>query len=472
MDESELPSNGIQGLPRNMYVQNLQDLQRPPSPLLPRCDLCTDNETAVCYCEICGCHLCEFCERTHQRQWKTSEHPLIPVQGKTPLMHRCTSNVSVHPKFCESHPNEYLRLFCNSCNVPICQECSVDEHHDHKFLPLDDVNMQCSEIIESLLGQTPPLITALNESMKSIEFMLSSIQDRAEVVAHDICDSIDARMRALQEHKRSLLNQLDAIKQCKENILERQLEEMKRILDDLNVYSNLAAKALEQGNPSAAFSSEEVPVAAHLEELLDFNHEFYPEEDDYIQFCPNLPAGQSRGFEMFGILNSRGPSAAHSTVEGEGLFEARQRKMTGFLVTIHDRFGERRLSGGDKVEALLHSRSGMTVNTTVTDNGDGTYQVLYTPESIGEHRLSVLIDGKHVRASPFIVNVRPKRKKHRGIFHCCTFCSSEGKKHVRCGCGGMMPGGYSGCGHGHPGHPGCHHWSCCGSTIEKSECLL
>ena len=43
-----------------------------------------------------------------------------------------------------------------------------------------------------------------------------------------------------------------------------QLEEMKRILDDLNVYSNLAAKALEQGNPSAAFSSEKVPVAARL----------------------------------------------------------------------------------------------------------------------------------------------------------------------------------------------------------------
>ena len=43
-----------------------------------------------------------------------------------------------------------------------------------------------------------------------------------------------------------------------------QLEEMKRILDGLNVYSNLAAKALEQGNPSAAFSSEKVPVAACL----------------------------------------------------------------------------------------------------------------------------------------------------------------------------------------------------------------
>lgn len=348
----------------------------------------------------------------------------------------------------------------------------MDEHHDHALLPLEDVNMQYSEILQSLLGQTTPLISTLIDSMKNIEYVLSTIQDRADAVAHDICDSIDARMRALQEHKRSLLNQLDAIKQHKENTLEQQLEEMKRILDEVNVHSSLAVKAVEQGNPATAFSSDKVPLVAHLEELLTSDHNFHPEEDDYIQFCPNLPAGQSRGFEMFGVLDARGPSAAHSIVEGEGLFEARQRKMTSFLVTIHDRYGERRLSGGDKVEAYLHSQSGTMVNTTVTDNGDGTYQVSYTPESTGDHRLSVLIDGKHVRASPFVVNIRPRRKKHRGIFHCCTFCSSEGKKHVRCGCGGIMPGGYSGCGHGHPGHPGCFHWSCCGSTIEKSECLL
>lgn len=471
MDESELPSNGIQGLPKNMYIQNLQTLQRSPSPL-PKCDLCTDNEVAVCHCEVCCCHLCEFCEQAHQRQRKTAEHPLVPVQGSSSLMHHHNSEITVHPEFCESHPSEHLRLFCDSCNVPVCQECTMDEHHDHALLPLEDVNMQYSEILQSLLGQTTPLISTLIDSMKNIEYVLSTIQDRADAVAHDICDSIDARMRALQEHKRSLLNQLDAIKQHKENTLEQQLEEMKRILDQVNVHSSLAVKAVEQGNPATAFSSDKVPLVARLEELLTSDHNFHPEEDDYIQFCPNLPAGQSRGFEMFGVLDARGPSAAHSIVEGEGLFEARQRKMTSFLVTIHDRYGERRLSGGDKVEAYLHSQSGTMVNTTVTDNGDGTYQVSYTPESTGDHRLSVLIDGKHVRASPFVVNIRPRRKKHRGIFHCCTFCSSEGKKHVRCGCGGIMPGGYSGCGHGHPGHPGCFHWSCCGSTIEKSECLL
>lgn len=29
---------------------------------------------------------------------------------------------------------------------------------------------------------------------------------------------------------------------------------------------------------------------------------------------------------------------------------------------------------------------------------------------------------------------------HTGIYHCCTFCSSGGKKEAICGCRGLMPG--------------------------------
>ena len=468
MNESELPINGVQGLPKNMYVQNLQYLQNEPSQS-QICDLCTDNETAVSHCEICCCYLCEFCEQAHKRQRLTSDHPVVPVEGGSPKLPFESPNH--HPELCEVHPNEHLKLYCETCEIPVCQECSVEDHQDHALLPLEDVNMQYSEIIQNLLTRTKPVVSGLKESMLNIEFLLGNVQERADVVANEICDSIDARMRALQDHKRSLLNQLDAIKQHKESTLEFQYERLKKVFDEVNVHRSQAHKAQQEGNPANVFALN-VPIAARLEELIGMKHGYHPEEDDYIQFCPSLPGGQCRGFDMFGVLDARGPSAAHSVVEGEGLFEARQRRMASFMVTVHDRYGQQRLTGGDRVEAQMQSRTGAIVNTTVLDNGDSTYLVSYTPESHGEHRLSVLIDGKHVRASPFVVNVRPKQKKHRGTFHCCTFCSSGGKKHVRCGCGGTMPGGYSGCGHGHPGHPGCWHWSCCGSTAEKSECVL
>ncbi|EZA47634.1 Tripartite motif-containing protein, partial [Ooceraea biroi] len=32
------------------------------------------------------------------------------------------------------------------------------------------------------------------------------------------------------------------------------------------------------------------------------------------------------------------------------------------------------------------------------------------------------------------------RLTHSGIYHCCTFCSSGGKKEVTCGCRARMPG--------------------------------
>lgn len=481
MDESDLPQKGVQGLPKNMYVQNLQDLQSIPA-APPKCDLCTDNELAVGRCEVCSCYLCEFCNQAHLRQRKTADHPIIPLEiiasaaalpDSLPRPPPSTTHYpsNQQPQFCEVHSGKELRLFCESCEMPVCQECSMEEHQNHAILPLEDVNMQYSEIIQNLLTQTKPLVSALKESTKSIEFQLSSIQERASVIAEDICDSVDARMRTLQEHKCSLLNQLEAIKQHKENTLDLQLENLKKVQEEVEVNCSLASKALKDGNAATVFGVK-VPIVARLQELIGAKHDFHPQEDDYIHFYPSVPAGQCRGFDVFGVLDSTGPSAAHSVVEGDGLFEARQRKMAVFLVCVYDRYGQRRLSGEDKVEARVHSRNGTAVNTAVNNNGDGTYQVTYTPESAGEHRLSVLIEGKHVRASPFVVNVRPKRKKHRGTFHCCTFCSSEGKKHVRCGCGGMMPGGYSGCGHGHPGHPGCWHWSCCGSTVEKSECLL
>lgn len=64
------------------------------------------------------------------------------------------------------------------------------------------------------------------------------------------------------------------------------------------------------------------------------------------------------------------------------------------------------------------------------------------------------------------------RLMHSGIYHCCTFCSSGGKKEIICGCRGIMPGGYKGCGHGHIGHPGVDHWSCCGSILRNGRCLM
>ena len=277
-------------------------------------------------------------------------------------------------------------------------------------------------------------------------------------------------MKVLQEHKRLLLLQLEAVKNQKVSTLELQLAELKKTLSELESNSDEAQKALHQGIPSVAFGAGN-PIASKLEELIVGKYELSPSEDDYIRFHSHLQTQESNGLPIYGVLDSKGPSAAQTIAEGEGLYEAREGRSAKFKVVVCDRYKQQREVGGDRVEASMVSKKGDIVYMFVNDCEDGIYEISYIPESVGEHRLSVLVDEKHIKGSPFVVRVHPRRSKHNGVFHCCTFCSSGGRKHIRCGCGSAMPGGYSGCGHGHSGHPGCRHWSCCGNILENSECL-
>ncbi len=273
----------------------------------------------------------------------------------------------------------------------------------------------------------------------------------------------------MQEHKRLLLSELGAIKTQKVNVLRQQQEELLEMFDSVSTLSNIASTALKEHSSTAIFITNQ-PVISELETIIGSDKDLTPREDDYIHYHPNSPGIEIKGFKMLGTLDSRGPSAAHSVAEGGGLFEAQLGEIASFRVTVNDRFKQRRINEDDSVECKIQARDGSLVSPIIKNLRKGVIQFSYAPKTSGEHSVSVLIQGKHIRSSPFIIDVLPKGGKHSGVFHCCSWCSSSGKKHVRCGCGSRMPGGYSGCGHGHPGHPGCKHWSCCGSRRENSDC--
>lgn len=483
---TELSSKGVHGLPKNMYVEHLVELQSSLFGSQAGCDLCIGNEAAMSHCENCGCNLCDFCTHAHQKQRKTSFHSLVALEDKAAAIcgagdmglgaygatgvHKKVSVGSGTVLYCKDHSEEVMESYCEDCEVPVCGMCISEHHSQHQLSSLQEANEQYSELLRGLLSRARPLATSLNESIKNIDFVSSSIQERTQAVSEEIIDFISSRMKVLQEHKRLLLLQLDAIKNQKVSTLETQLTNLKKTLHELDSSCDVAQRALDQGIPSVAFSASN-PTATKMEEIVTTKHELSPMEDDYIQFHSHLPAQECNGFPVYGVLDSKGPSAAQTIAEGEGLYEAREGKSTKFKVVVLNRYKQRREMGGDKIEASMVGKKGEVVYMFINDCDDGSYEVSYIPESTGEHRLSVLVEEKHIRGSPFVVKVLPRRSKHNGVFHCCTYCSSGGKKHIRCGCGAAMPGGYSGCGHGHTGHPGCRHWSCCGNTLEKSECL-
>ena len=67
--------------------------------------------------------------------------------------------------------------------------------------------------------------------------------------------------------------------------------------------------------------------------------------------------------------------------------------------------GEALADGGSAVRATLTCNR---EECPVTDNGDGTYLVSVIPRQLGQHQLSITVNGQHIQDSPFTLNIVPQ----------------------------------------------------------------
>ncbi|NXE21162.1 TRI45 protein, partial [Ardeotis kori] len=463
--EVSLPPGGVGQLtPDYLALSRDGGEQEAEDPVAAGCDLCADGP-AIRRCLTCGAYLCLFCCQAHRRQKKTASHTLTELEN----VKDCSQ--AGKPLFCPSHPTEELRLFCEQCDHPVCRDCVVHRHRQHAYDFTGNVIHRHGDALRELLKSTQQHMGALEGVLSQIDDMGSAIRSRAEAVATEICLFASGYVKAIEEHRDRLLKQLEDLKVQKENLLHLQKAQLQQLLLDMRTGMEFTERLLTSGSNLEILITKGV-VASRLAKLNSIAYNTHPSVDDRIQFSPQERAGQCCGYEVFGAIINKVVDPTRCTLHGEDLHSARQNQLTGFTLLCNDTMGERMGRGGEAVRVTIthNDKKDCAVKPTVCDNGDGTYRISYSPEEPGLYAVCIYVKGQHVQGSPFTLMVK-KFREHRGVFHCCTFCSSGGQKAARCACGGTMPGGYQGCGHGHKGHPGCPHWSCCGQVKESSECL-
>ena len=75
-------------------------------------------------------------------------------------------------------------------------------------------------------------------------------------------------------------------------------------------------------------------------------------------------------------------------------------------VITRDSSGKELTTGGATVKATLSCNK---EECPVIDNGDGTYTVSVIPQQLGQHQLSITVNGQHVQNTPFNITVVPQR---------------------------------------------------------------
>uniref|UniRef100_A0A8D3A8E3 RING-type E3 ubiquitin transferase n=1 Tax=Scophthalmus maximus TaxID=52904 RepID=A0A8D3A8E3_SCOMX len=472
----ELPPAGPAGLSSDHLALDdvLQETLVTRGPL--SCDLCGEGG-AESRCEVCCVQLCAFCCQAHRRQKRTAAHS---VQCLAELRSRGRLR---RPVLCTLHPGQELRLFCQPCDLPVCLECAAALHRDHRCCPARDaVDRHGGRIRELVAGRLHPLRERLEESLQKVELSQEALQTRVDATANEVRAFARGYASAVEAHCLSLLRRLEELRVQRRNQLHLQGAQLKQALSDVRGGVEFAERLLSRGSDAEILSAKGVTLR-RLSALAEDSYDPHPATvapDDIaasggsIRFAPAEPAGEVDGYPVVGVISAKTLDPARCTVDGEGLQRGSEGQRGHFTLVCRDSAGEQMARGGEHVlVSVVHKdKKHCTVEATVVDNDDGSYGVSYTPEEPGSYSLWVCVKAQHIKGSPFALTVEKKLRRHGGTFHCCSFCSSGGAKDARCGCPGTMPGGFKGCGHGHRGHPGKPHWSCCGSTAaERAECL-
>ncbi|XP_040596122.1 E3 ubiquitin-protein ligase TRIM71 [Mesocricetus auratus] len=397
----------------------------PASLLLRRqhgCSSCDEGNAASSRCLDCQEHLCDNCVRAHQRVRLTKDHyiergPPGPSAASAaqqlglgpPFAGAPFSILSVFPErlgFCQHHDEEVLHLYCDTCSVPICRECTLGRHGGHSFAYLQDALQDSRALTIQLLADVQQGRQAIQLSIEQAQTVAEQVEMKSKVVQSEVKAVTARHKKALEERECELLWKVEKIRQVKAKSLYLQVEKLRQNLNKLDSTVSAVQQVLEEGRALDILLARD-RMLAQVQELKTIRSLLQPQEDDRVMFTPPDQA-LYLALKSFGFVSS-GAFAPLTKATGDGIKRALQGKVASFTVMGYDHDGEPRLSGGDLMSAVVLGPDGNLFGAEVSDQQNGTYVVSYRPQLEGEHLVSVTLCNQHIENSPFKVVVKSGR---------------------------------------------------------------
>lgn len=117
-----------------------------------------------------------------------------------------------------------------------------------------------------------------------------------------------------------------------------------------------------------------------------------------------LVGGKNISSSPFSVEVVNGCDPINSTAKGPGLVNGVPvGEKTSFTITAKDSDGNIRPGGMDNFVIEITDADFEKISPSITDNGDGTYLVEYTPKIEGKHKISISIEGRQIEGAPYIV---------------------------------------------------------------------
>ncbi|KAI8498561.1 hypothetical protein Bbelb_237630 [Branchiostoma belcheri] len=293
--ETVLPEGGVTELKNNFFVLSLRhtvDAHRSLTSVEDNkvvCDLC-EEEMASCGCVVCEEFLCDECSRGHRRTKRTRDHEVIGVaELKEQLITKTSSVKSRSLPMCPKHEDEKLKFYCETCQHPICRDCTVLQHKDHKYGYLIDVVSDVRAKIKGNLEAARPQIQEYRDAAGVVAEKQAELDTRSKKAADDIDAAAEEEIKyytgLVRRKQTELKEKLAAVTAARSKQLSATADSVESTLGCLSSTVDFSQKVVEHGSDFDVMNVYS-DVTARLESLLKGPTPDIPNDISYVRFYP------------------------------------------------------------------------------------------------------------------------------------------------------------------------------------------
>ena len=260
--------------------------------------------------------------------------------------------------------------------------------------------------ITGALEDAREVVTKLTGAMDENNRMIEQVEISKRNASLAINNAFETLQQTLEERKKTLLSELEAISLSKTTALTLQKEQFEKMIGDIGHYTDMASHILQ------THTDHEIVA---LGGLIPTELQATLKRVQTISLTPNQHSNITVSVQTDDLIQKLSklghlylsPSSSTWTSISVAKVGAR------YHVKIQSKTskGEECPHGGVEVKGEMRSKThnGAVVYGEVEDHRDGTYTITLTPQTAGPHQLLITMDGHHVQNSPNDLDVRPIR---------------------------------------------------------------
>ena len=370
-----------------------------------------DGGDATGYCHDCEEFLCDNCQAAHKALKLTRSHQIVSIQE---FQAQAAKLMAAKKKIqsCEKHRGNELKIYCETCKELICDDCTIRLHRDHNYDLVADVFPKHKEELVSSLKPVKQKLHTVQQALKAFDTRAKELNDQRATLEAHIHKEIDHLHQLLDQRRAQLVGELDMLTQQKLKTLAAQRDQVEITQVKLTSCLEYAEGGLQTGTESEVLAMK-APVIERIEQIsAEFNPDtIQPETRANVILTTDEKEQVERTCRSYlEVADDQSVSIKKSTVDGDGLTVAEVGTTANLKLCVNTCTGQPCGQEAQILATITHSQSKRAIRGAVKKENH-RYKITYCPRERGRHELTVTINGRAVRGSPFSVVVMPSPRQ-------------------------------------------------------------